>query len=97
MQSVYITTYVVSSNPAQGELDTTLCDKVCWWLATGRGFTTGNSFSSTDITYRHDITDILLKVTLNTITLFGIPNYTSMYPDIYNMSVFMYINKQKSI
>ena len=36
---------------------------------TGQGFTTGTPFSSNDKTYRHDITEILLKVTLNTITL----------------------------
>jgi len=43
---------------------TTLCDKVCQWLATGRWF---SPVSSTNTTDRHDITEILLKVTLNTI------------------------------
>jgi len=38
----------------QGVLDTTLCDKVCQWLATGRGFT---PVSSTNKTYSHDITE----------------------------------------
>ena len=36
-------------------LETTLWDKVCQWIATGRWF------------YRHDITEIPLKVALNTI------------------------------
>jgi hypothetical protein len=45
---------------------TTLCDKVCQRLATGQWF---SPVSSTNKTDRHDITDILLKVALNTITL----------------------------
>ena len=48
-------------------LDTTLCDKVCQWLATGRWFSTGTLVSSTNKTDRHVITEILLKVALNTI------------------------------
>jgi len=51
-----------------GVLDTTLCDKVCQWLATGRWFSLGTLVSSTNKTDRHDITDILLKVALNAIT-----------------------------
>jgi hypothetical protein len=46
---------------------TTLCDKVCQWLVTGRWFSPGPPVSSTNKTDRHDITEILLKVTLNTI------------------------------
>ena len=46
---------------------TTLCDKVCQWLATGWWFSPGPPVSSTNKTDRHDITEILLKVTLNTI------------------------------
>ena len=48
-------------------LDKTLCDKVCQWLATGRWFSPGSPVSSTNKTDRHDIAEILLKVTLNTI------------------------------
>ena len=43
---------------------TTLCDKVCQWLATGGWF---SPVSSTNRTDRHDITKILLTVALNTI------------------------------
>jgi hypothetical protein len=43
---------------------TTLCDKVCQWLATDGWF---SPVSSTNKTDRHDITEILLKVALNTI------------------------------
>ena len=46
---------------------TTLCDKVCQWLVTGRWFSPGPLVSSTNKTDRHDITEILLKVALNTI------------------------------
>jgi hypothetical protein len=52
-----------------GVLDTVLCDKVCQWLATGRWFSPGTPDSSTNKTYLHDITELLLKVALNTITL----------------------------
>jgi hypothetical protein len=47
-----------------------LCDKVCRWLATGwsrRWFSPGPPVSSTNKTDRHDITEILMKVALNTI------------------------------
>ena len=50
----------------QGELDTTLCDKVCKWLTTGQWFSPGTPVSSTNKPDRHDITEILLKVALNT-------------------------------
>jgi len=46
---------------------TTLCDKVCQSLATGREMFPGTSVSSINKTDRHDITEILLTVTLNTI------------------------------
>ena len=46
---------------------TTLCDKVCQWPATGRLFSPGPPVSSTNKTDRHDITQIVLKVELNTI------------------------------
>ena len=45
---------------------TTLCDKVCQWLATGRWFSPGTPVSSNK-TNRHDVTEIVLKVALNTI------------------------------
>jgi len=51
----------------QGVLDTTLCDQVCQWLAAGQWFSPGTPVSSTNNTDHHDITEILLKVALNTI------------------------------
>jgi hypothetical protein len=53
---------VVSSNPAQA-----ICEKVCQWLATGQWFSPGTPISSTNKTDSHDISEILLKVALNTI------------------------------
>ena len=52
----------------QGVLDTTLCEKVC--QTTGQWFSPDTPVSFTNKTDRHDIAEILLKVTLNTITLF---------------------------
>ena len=47
--------------------NTTLCDKVCQRLATGRWFSLCTPVSSTNKTDHQDITEILLKVALNTI------------------------------
>ena len=55
------------SHSWQGVLDTTLCDKVCQWLAAGRWFSPGTPVSSTNKTDCHDITVTLLKVAVNTI------------------------------
>ena len=41
---------------------TTICDKVCQLLATGRWLSPGPPASSTNITDRHDITEILLNI-----------------------------------
>ena len=51
----------------RGVYDTTLCDKVCLCPATGRWFSPVTPVSSSNKTDHHDITDILLKVALNTI------------------------------
>ena len=44
-------------------------NKVCQWLATGQWFSPCTPVSSTNKTDRHDITEIFLKVVLNTSTL----------------------------
>ena len=46
---------------------TTLCDTVCQSLATSQWFSPGTPVSCTNKTDHHDITEILLKVALNTI------------------------------
>jgi hypothetical protein len=56
------------SRSLQDVPDTTLRDKVCQWLAAGQVFSLGTVVSSNK-THRHDITEILLKVALNTIAL----------------------------
>ena len=60
--------------------DTTLWDKVCQWLATGRFFSSGTLVSSTNKNDRHDITEILLKMALNTI------NHTPMFANLIKMN-----------
>ena len=57
----------ITSRSWQGVLNTTLCDKVCHWLATGQWFSLGALPSSTSKTDCHNITEIFLKVVLNTI------------------------------
>ena len=52
-----------------GVLNTTLCHKVCQLIAAGQLFSSGTTVSSTNKTNHHNIAEILLKVTLNTITL----------------------------
>ena len=49
------------------------CDQVCQWFAAGRWFSPGILVSSTNKTYCHDITEILLKVALNTIKKNNLP------------------------
>jgi len=62
---------------------TTLCDKVCQWLATGRWFSLDPPVSSTNKTDHHDITEILLKVALNTIKQANLPAETSIqFPSV---------------
>jgi hypothetical protein len=51
------------------QLDTTLFDKICQWLATDQWFSPGTPVCSTKKTDHHNIAEILLKVALNTIIL----------------------------
>ena len=74
------------SRSVQGVLDTTLCDKVCQWLATGRWFSPGPPVSSTDKTDRHHITEILLKVALNTIKQSNKHNLIHIFLLLWDMS-----------
>ena len=46
-----------------------LCDKVCQWHAAGLWFSPGTPVSCTNKTDPHDITEILLNVAQNTLTL----------------------------
>ena len=82
MVNEFITTYAISAyhhwslkfESPSGEMYSTqqvtsLCDIVCQWLPTGRWFSPSTLDSSTNKTDRLDITEILLKVALNTINL----------------------------
>jgi hypothetical protein len=67
VKSEHISTNVVSSNHAHGELYSIqlYLIQVYQWLATGQWFSLGTPVSSTNKTDRHDKTKILLKVSLN--------------------------------
>ena len=70
MQSVPITTKVVSSNPVHDEVYSIqhyVIKFVSDLIATGQWFSPGTPVSSTNKTDCHNITVILLKVALNTI------------------------------
>jgi hypothetical protein len=54
---------------ARSVLNSTFCDKVCQWRTSGRWIYPGTPVSSNNRTGRHDITEIVLKMALNTITL----------------------------
>ena len=69
MHSLPITTLWVWIPLRRNVLDTTLCDDVCQWLATGRWFSPGTPVFSSNKNDCHDITELLLQVVLNTITL----------------------------
>ena len=60
---------IIKKSVEQILLYTTLCDKVCQWLAIGQWFSPGTLVPSINKTDCHDITEILLKPALNTITL----------------------------
>jgi hypothetical protein len=67
----------------RGLLDTTLCDKVCQW------FSPGTPVSSTNKTDHHGITEILLKVALNTITLILSMNGANLNTQLYRLRVIL--------
>ena len=73
---MHITTKVVRSNPAHGDVNSIQLYVIKFLsdlLAAGRWFSPGTPISSTNKTDRHDITEIVLKVALNTITLIITP------------------------
>ena len=82
-----------------GVLDTTLCDQVCQTVAS-----LGTPVSSTNKTDRHNITEILLKVVLNTIAL-TLPScvvscnpfISSLHPDDHKMSCILNSSRLKNI
>ena len=81
MQSMPITTNVVNSNPAHGKVYSIqhYVTKCVSDLRQVSGFLRGTPVSPTNKTDRHDITDILLKLALNTIII-TLTLYTSFLP-----------------
>ena len=69
VQSGHITTKVAISNPVHRDVYSIqhYVIQVCHWLVTGGCFFLGTPVSSIYKNDRHDISDILLKVVLNTI------------------------------
>ena len=75
----FTTTYAISvyhhwrcefeSRSWRGVIDTTLCDNICQWLAAGQWFPLRTPVYSNNKPDRHDMTEILLKVALSTITI----------------------------
>ena len=61
-------------------LDAALCDKYCQRLAAGWGFSLDTPDSSTNKYDHHDITEILLNVSLSTITLIQVLTVCSLAP-----------------
>ena len=74
-------------------LETTLCDKVYQWLATGWCFFLVLRCHPPIKTNRHDIAEILFKVALNTITLtLHTREATQLYSCIILLDLFWFIN-----
>jgi hypothetical protein len=77
---------------------TTLCDKVCQWLATRLWFSPGPLVSSTNKTDHQDIAEILLKVALNTIEETNCPLYICWPKDnILSTSLLIFKIRESSV
>ena len=90
-----ITTKVVSSNPVHGEVYSIkyyVIRFVSDLQQVGRRFSLGTPVSSTNKTDRHEVTEILLKVALNTINQTN-PIHSSLIPHfcIYFVRTYLYI------
>ena len=70
MQLVPITNMLWVRTPLRRCVLDIVCDKICQWLAAGWWV---SPVSSTNKTDRHDITELLLKVALNTVKLLKQP------------------------
>ena len=68
----------------RGVRETTIYDQVCQWLATDRW---SSPVSSTNKTNRHDETEILLKVVLNTITTYPSFDFCCPFKRFFNKSI----------
>jgi len=82
MQSVLITTKVGSETPAHDEVYSIQHYVIQFFL--------GTSVSSTNKTGHHDITEILLKVALNTITLTAQIIHVYLNKQFYTIKIYNY-------
>ena len=67
----------------RGVLDTTSCDKVRQWPTTGRWFSPDTQVSPINKIDRYDITEILLKVVLNTTSITLCVDVFSLFITVY--------------
>jgi hypothetical protein len=65
----YVYQGFVKVTPVMSTVCLSMICQGCQWLATGRWFSSGTPVSSTNKTDRHDITEMLLQVALNTLNL----------------------------
>jgi len=65
------------------------CDKVCQWLVTGLRFSPGTPVSSSNKIDHHNITEILLKVALNTINQ---PNHPFLWHIVHFIRILIFLN-----
>ena len=61
--------FELESHSCRGVLDAPLCDKVCQWFPICRWFSTCNPVFPNNKTNSNDITEVLLKMALNIMTL----------------------------
>ena len=90
-QVYFIVSFPCDGRSRRGVLDTTLCYKVCQWLATGRWLSLGTPVSSTNKTDRHDITEIQCSVES------GVKHHKSLTPPCDGMSYKLPPKKRTSL
>ena len=74
-------------------INTTLWDKFCQWFVADRWFSSCTPVSSTNKTDRHDITKVLLKVALNTLTLTRTSQLAIVFQCDYTIYLFIYVTR----
>ena len=80
LNQIYMQISIVKPHSWRSVFNTTLCDKVCQRLAICWWFSPSTPVSSTNKTDHHNITEILLKVALNTINPTPVYVYVSHKP-----------------
>ena len=73
-----------------GVLDTALCDIICQWLVVDQWFSLGTPLSSTNKTDSHDITELVLKVALNTVIGISFQDICTYTKDVKSMRIIIF-------